>query len=161
MRALIITLSLLSACSSGNQLGADMAGDLDAVRVVVEAHHDAASQLTSAGEFASLEATYDEDYGAAMMDMSDMMDMMMDCMSMHDGDESSMDDMHDHMDEMDAEHDAHGTAQGGCADMATCMEAEDAHYDAMMEHMDAMGEDGGSWDEEMSCEDMGDEGMGM
>ncbi len=161
MRTLIITLSLLSACTSGNQLGDDMAGDIDAVRAVVEAHHDAAGQLSSADEFAALEATYDADYGTAMMDMSDMMDMMMDCMSMHGGAESSMDDMHDHMDEMGTEHDDHGTAQEGCADMETCMDAEDTHYDAMMEHMDAMDEDGGSWDEEMSCEDMGDEGMSM
>ena len=154
MRHLILTLSLLVACHGSNQLGDDMTADIDGLRAVVQAHYDGASQAADSGALDALELTYDEDYDAAMMDMSDMMDMMMGCMDMHGGDDGSMDGMHDHMSELDSEHDAHGSAQRACADMETCMEAEDAHRDAMMAHLDGMGEAGGAWDEEMSCEGM-------
>lgn len=161
MRHLILTLSLLSACSTGNTLHDDMSADIDDMRAVVQAHYDDVSQVTDASALEALELTYDEGYDAAMMDMSGMMDMMMGCMEMNGGDDSPMDEMHDHMSELGTEHDEHGATQAGCADMATCMEAEDAHYDAMMEHMEAMGEAAGSWDEEMSCDGTDHGGMSM
>ena len=161
MRHLILTLTLLGACSSGNPLSDDMNADIDGLRAVVQAHYDDASLAADATALDALELTYDEDYDAAMMDMSSMMDMMMGCMDMHGADESSMDDMHDHMDELGTEHDDHGAAQMGCDDMATCMDAESAHYDAMMAHMDAMGADLEGWDEGMSCEGMDDSGTGV
>ena len=128
---MLILLSALLACTSGNDLGANTTAHIDALRTLVEEHADAVSALNSTSEIAAIEVDYDVSYES------------------------------EHMDEMGSAHDAHGDSMASCADMSGCTDLEAEHMDAMMEHLDGMETDMGSWDDEMSCSDDEDGGMSM
>jgi hypothetical protein len=148
---------LLTACTPDSTLGAEMLSRMDDVRAEVADHRGKVDAASTMDEVDQMETDHRGAMATLMDDMTTMMSSMMGC-GMDDRMMGGMADADDHMGQMSDEVTGHETTQTAHTDMADCMTEEDAHSDAMNEHMDAMGMDMGGFDESATCSGGG---MGM
>lgn len=150
---------LLSACTPGSTLGADMLSRVDDVRAEVADHGEKVAAASSMDEVNQMEADHHDAMAALMEDMTGMMSSMMGC-GMDDGMMGDMTDADGHMSEMSDDVSGHEGTQTAHTDMADCMTEEDAYASAMQEHLDAMSADMDGFDGSANCSG-GSGGMGM
>lgn len=156
----LLVFAFLFACTSGeSNTDAAIAAyeeDLAALDELVTEHVSAVAAAASLEDVATLEASYATEWATRYAALEETMTAIEGC-EMDDEDMGLMDDAMMTMEEMDTTVADHMAGHDAHTDVAECQSADEAHGEAMGEHMTTMMGHPSHWEDSMMCGD----GAGM